>query len=76
MDKLTGEEQIRRKRLRKKANEKRQKNITRMQLKMISPTDIALDKGGGVDDNSLFDLKQIDKSGVIIHFILLDSIFF
>ncbi|RHZ57255.1 hypothetical protein Glove_391g3 [Diversispora epigaea] len=65
LDKLTEDERIRRKRLRKKANEKRQKNITRMQLKMISPTDIALDNEGGVDDNSLFNLKQIDKSGAL-----------
>ncbi|CAG8487461.1 2393_t:CDS:10 [Diversispora eburnea] len=52
--KLTEDERIRHKRLRKKANEKRQKNITRMQLKMISPTDIALDNEGGA-------LKKIRK---------------
>lgn len=34
-----------------------------MQLKMISPTDIALDQVG---DESLFNLRQIDKFGVNI----------
>lgn len=34
-----------------------------MQLKMISPTDIALDQ---VVDESLFNLRQIDKFGVSI----------
>ena len=58
---LTKEEQARQKKLRRKANEKRQKNVMRLQLKMVSPTDIALDQVG---DESLFNLKQIDKSGV------------
>ena len=68
---LTKEDKARQKKLRRKANEKRQKNVTRLQLKMISPTDIALDQVG---DDSLFNLKQIDKSGVKVPFIL--QIFF
>ncbi|CAG8634514.1 3055_t:CDS:10, partial [Acaulospora morrowiae] len=60
LDRLVQEEQTRRKQLRRKINEKRQKNVTRMQLKMISPTDIVLD-----DDNSLFNLKQVDKNGIL-----------
>ncbi|CAG8552407.1 1511_t:CDS:10 [Acaulospora morrowiae] len=59
LDRLVQEEQTRRKQLRRKINEKRQKNVTRMQLKMISPTDIVL------DDNSLFDLKKVDKNGIL-----------
>ncbi|KAG9289266.1 hypothetical protein G9A89_007511 [Geosiphon pyriformis] len=65
LDKLTKEEQARRKRLKRKSNEKKQKTITRMQLKMISPTDIALDQPGFDGGNSLFDLKKVDKAGVL-----------
>ncbi|GBB89379.1 hypothetical protein RclHR1_16040001 [Rhizophagus clarus] len=62
LERLTKEEQARQKKLRRKANIKRQKNVTRMQLKMISPTDIALDQVG---DESLFNLRQIDKFGML-----------
>ncbi len=41
-----------------------------MQLKMISPTDIALDQVDLNGSESLFNLKQIDESGVIFSFIL------
>ncbi|CAB4487938.1 hypothetical protein RhiirA1_425499 [Rhizophagus irregularis] len=62
LERLTKEEQAHQKKLRRKANIKRQKNVTRMQLKMISPTDIALDQ---VVDESLFNLRQIDKFGML-----------
>ncbi|RIA92491.1 Spb1 C-terminal domain-containing protein [Glomus cerebriforme] len=62
LERLTEEEQARQKKLRRKANIKRQKNVTRMELKMISPTDIALDQFG---DESLFNLRKIDKSGML-----------
>jgi hypothetical protein len=45
-----------------------------MQLKMISPTDIALDQVG---DESLFNLRQIDKFGVNIlseHFFVIQKL--
>ncbi|CAG8531629.1 7857_t:CDS:10 [Acaulospora colombiana] len=60
LDRLTKEERTRIKQLRRKVNEKRQKNIRRMQLKMISPTDISLE-----DDDTLFNLKKIDKNGIL-----------
>ncbi|CAG8446002.1 12424_t:CDS:10 [Ambispora leptoticha] len=65
LDTLTKEDRLRRKRLRRKANEKKQKNITRMQLKMINPTDIALDQVGPDSGDLLFDLRQVDKAGAI-----------
>ncbi|CAI2164310.1 11166_t:CDS:10 [Funneliformis geosporum] len=65
LERLTKEEQARQKKFRRKANEKRQKNVTRMQLKMISPTDIALDQVDLNGSESLFNLKQIDKSGML-----------
>ncbi|CAG8526685.1 16478_t:CDS:10 [Funneliformis caledonium] len=65
LERLTKEEQARQKKIRRKANEKRQKNVTRMQLKMISPTDIALDQVDLNGSESLFNLKQIDKSGML-----------
>ncbi|CAG8639636.1 2838_t:CDS:10, partial [Ambispora gerdemannii] len=65
LDTLTKEDRLRRKRLRRKANEKKQKSITRMQLKMINPTDIALDQVGPDGGDPLFDLQQVDKAGAI-----------
>ncbi|CAG8447215.1 11599_t:CDS:10, partial [Scutellospora calospora] len=65
LDKLTNEKQTRSKRLRRKANEKRQKSVVRMQLKMISPLDIALDSSGPNGGDPLFDLKQVDKTGIL-----------
>ncbi|CAG8756944.1 3129_t:CDS:10, partial [Gigaspora margarita] len=65
LDKLTNEKHAQLKRLRRKANEKRQKNVVRMQLKMISPTDIALESSGPDGGDPLFDLKQVDKTGAL-----------
>ncbi|CAG8520372.1 238_t:CDS:10, partial [Dentiscutata heterogama] len=65
LDKLTKEKQTQLKRLRRKANEKRQKNVVRMQLKMMPPTDIALESSGPDGGDPLFDLKQVDKTGVL-----------
>ncbi|CAG8608225.1 19166_t:CDS:10 [Cetraspora pellucida] len=59
LDELTKEKQAQQKRVRRKTNEKRQKNVVRMQLKMISPTDIALESSGPDGGDPLFDLKQV-----------------
>ncbi|CAG8759539.1 5502_t:CDS:10, partial [Dentiscutata erythropus] len=53
LDKLTKENQARLKRLRRKANEKRQKNVVRIEL-------------GPDGGDPLFDLKQVDKTGVYV----------
>ena len=46
------------KKLRRKANEKRQKSVVRMQLNMITPAEI------GIESNKtgelMFDLKEVD----------------
>ncbi|CAG8443382.1 5691_t:CDS:2 [Dentiscutata heterogama] len=59
LDKLIKEKQAQLNRLRRKANEKRQKNVVRMQLKMIFPADIALENSGHDGGDPLFDLKQV-----------------
>ncbi|CAJ0769273.1 5980_t:CDS:10 [Entrophospora sp. SA101] len=63
LEKLTKEELARKKKLRRKTNEKRQKNTIKMQLKMITPVDIALEDSINGGDDSLFDLKLINKTG-------------
>ncbi|CAJ0831889.1 1117_t:CDS:2 [Entrophospora sp. SA101] len=65
LEKLTKEELARKKKLRRKTNEKRQKNTIKMQLKMITPVDIALEDSINGGDDSLFDLKLINKTGAI-----------
>ncbi|CAG8615150.1 24845_t:CDS:10, partial [Racocetra persica] len=66
LDELTKEKQARQKRLRRKANEKRQKNIVRMQLKMISPTDIALESSGPDGGNMDIVLDQDNDNDDIV----------
>nr|CAG8435109.1 7521_t:CDS:10 [Entrophospora candida] len=63
LEKLTKEELARKKKLRRKTNEKRQKNTIKMQLKMITPVDIALEDSINGGDDSLFNLKLINKTG-------------
>ncbi|KAI9484375.1 Spb1 C-terminal domain-containing protein [Zychaea mexicana] len=60
LENLTKEEAAKRKRAKRKANEKKMKDIHRMQLNMTAPTDIGIDQMG-VDGESLFSIKKIDK---------------
>jgi AdoMet-dependent rRNA methyltransferase SPB1 len=77
LDKLTKEERIRQKRLRKKANEKRQKNVLRMQLNMFTPTDIALDHLSALSGNGedFSDLTEDDESAVCKMILVYSSCF-
>ncbi|KAG8905611.1 AdoMet-dependent rRNA methyltransferase spb1 [Tulasnella sp. 403] len=66
LERLTGEEAARRKRERKKINERRQKQLIKMQLGMVAPADIVTD-GQDVDldgqglDTDFFDLNEAEK---------------
>ncbi|CAG8587960.1 8471_t:CDS:10 [Paraglomus brasilianum] len=58
LDRLVQESKTKTKKLRRKANEKRQKSVVRMQLNMITPADI------GIESNKtgelMFDPKEVD----------------
>lgn len=59
---LTEQERLRRKRERRHANEKKQKEITRMQMNMTTPMDIGLD-ASGQQGQAFFSLKNAEKTG-------------
>lgn len=54
-----------RKKERRKENEKRQKEIVRMQMGMTTPFEIGLEQSG---DAGMFSLKPIDKAGTVSQF--------
>ncbi|KAI9268979.1 Spb1 C-terminal domain-containing protein [Phascolomyces articulosus] len=64
LENLSKEEAAKRKRAKRKANEKKMKDIHRMQLNMTAPTDIGIDQHG-VDGESLFTIKKIDKDSAL-----------
>ncbi|KAI7853920.1 Spb1 C-terminal domain-containing protein [Circinella umbellata] len=64
LENLSKEEASKRKRAKRKANEKKMKDIHRMQLNMTAPTDIGIDQAG-VDGESLFTIKKIDKDSAL-----------
>ncbi|KAK5746619.1 AdoMet-dependent rRNA methyltransferase spb1 [Elasticomyces elasticus] len=49
---------------RRKDNERKQKEITRMQMDMITPTDVGIDAGGAMGDEGTFKLRDVDKAGI------------
>lgn len=60
---LKDKELSRKKRDRRKENEQKQKDIVRMQLNMTAPMDIGMEQEGPMGDDSMFQLKTIDKAG-------------
>lgn len=62
---LTEEEARKSKREKKKAHERKMKEIRRMQLNMIVPTDIGLEQQGA-DGESLFNIKKISRDEVSV----------
>ncbi|KAK4554434.1 AdoMet-dependent rRNA methyltransferase spb1 [Recurvomyces mirabilis] len=49
---------------RRRDNEKKQKEITRMQMNMTVSSEIGLDAGGPMGDEGTFRLKDVDKAGI------------
>ncbi|KAI5810985.1 AdoMet-dependent rRNA methyltransferase-like protein spb1 [Peziza echinospora] len=52
-----------RKRDKRKSNEQKTKEIIRMQLHMMAPTEIGLEQEGPLGEDSMFALKAIEKAG-------------
>lgn len=48
---------------RRKENEKKQRDIVRMQMNMTTPTDIGIEAGGPEGSDATFRLKDVDKDG-------------
>ncbi len=63
--KLDQNESARKKRERRRAHEKRQKEITRMQMNMLPPTEIGLEQAGPNGEDSMFTLGALDSSRAI-----------
>ncbi|KAG5461971.1 MAG: hypothetical protein BJ554DRAFT_5756, partial [Olpidium bornovanus] len=65
LERLSKEEQTRQKRAKRKANERRAKELVRMQLNMTIPTEIGVEQspaGGTLDDISNENLFDIDRA--------------
>ena len=56
-------ETSRKKRERRRENERKQKDIVRMQLHMMAPTEIGLEQSGPSGEGAMFNLTQLDRSG-------------
>ncbi|KAI4112018.1 MAG: hypothetical protein LQ339_000025 [Xanthoria mediterranea] len=65
LEKLDQNESARKKRERRRAHEKRQKEITRMQMNMLPPTEIGLEQAGPNGEDSMFTLGALDPSRAI-----------
>ncbi|KAM0788753.1 hypothetical protein ACM66B_002845 [Microbotryomycetes sp. NB124-2] len=68
LDRLTKEELHRKRRERRKANEKKAREVQKMQLNMVTPMDVGLERQDGIDDKDMFDLGEVEgnkyRSGV------------
>ncbi|KAK3066987.1 AdoMet-dependent rRNA methyltransferase spb1 [Teratosphaeriaceae sp. CCFEE 6253] len=49
---------------RRKDNERKQKEITRMQMDIVTPKDIGVDAAGIAGDEGTFRLRDVDKAGI------------
>ena len=58
-------ETSRKKRERRRENERKHKEIVRMQMHMMPPTEIGLEQAGPHGENSMFALASLDKSSTI-----------
>lgn len=65
LERMKEQETKKKKKERRAANEKKQKDIVRMQLGMTVPMDIGMEQSGPLGEESMFDLKKIDKAGAL-----------
>ena len=63
LEEVHSREISRQKRTRRRDNEKKQKDIVRMQLHMMAPTDIGLEQVGLFGEGAVFDLGTLHRSG-------------
>ncbi|POY73626.1 hypothetical protein BMF94_3160 [Rhodotorula taiwanensis] len=60
LDRLARDEAFRKRRERRRVNEKKQREVQRMQLNMVTPMDIGLERQDLVDDSEMFDLGEVE----------------
>lgn len=65
LQKLTDNETARKKRDRRRGNQRRQKEIVRMQLHMMPPTEIGLEQSGPNGEDSMFTLAAVNRAGAV-----------
>lgn len=59
---LKDKENAKKKRAKRHENERKQKEIIRMQLNMVAPMDIGMEEAGPIGEGAMFSLKKIDKT--------------
>ncbi|GAA5886605.1 hypothetical protein JCM5296_005347 [Sporobolomyces johnsonii] len=64
LERLSRTELLRKRRERRRANEKKAREVQRMQLNMVTPMDIGLERQDGVDDSDVFDLGEVEGGKV------------
>ena len=65
LQKLNENEASRKRREKRRDNERKQREIVRMQMHMITPTEIGLEKRGPNGEDSMFVLAPVDKAGAV-----------
>ncbi|GAA5865901.1 hypothetical protein JCM3774_005517 [Rhodotorula dairenensis] len=60
LERLARDEAFKRRRERRRANEKKAREVQRMQLNMVTPMDIGLERQDIVDDSEMFDLGEVE----------------
>ena len=65
LETLNDKENSRKKRERRRANEQKQREIVRMQMHMMPPTEIGLEQTGPNGEDSMFALSTVDRAGAI-----------
>jgi AdoMet-dependent rRNA methyltransferase SPB1 len=65
MERLKELDSKKKRKQRRLENEKKQKEIVRMQLHMTTPMDIGMEQSGPLGEEAMFDLKTIDKAGAL-----------
>jgi len=65
LQKLHDNEISRKKREKRRDNERKQKEIVRMQMHMTTPTEIGLEQRGPNGEDSMFALAAVDKAGAV-----------
>jgi AdoMet-dependent rRNA methyltransferase SPB1 len=65
MERLKEQGSKKKKKQRRLENEKKQKEIVRMQMNMATPMEIGMEQAGPQGNESMFDLKNVDKAGAL-----------
>jgi AdoMet-dependent rRNA methyltransferase SPB1 len=65
LERLKDKDSKQKKKLRRIENERKQKEIVRMQMNMATPFEIGLEQAGPTGDDAMFALKAVEKDGAI-----------